>query len=90
VTKPKLLIVDDDAEIRTQMKWAFAQEYNVFVAEDRPSALTVLAEQHPAVITLDLGLPPHPRGVEEGLQTLGDILQEDVSAKVIVTDSSDT
>ena len=84
MTKPKLLIVDDDAEIRTQMKWAFAQDYNVFVAEDRPSALTVFTEQHPAVITLDLGLPPHPRGVEEGIQTLSDILQEDASAKVIV------
>ena len=84
MTKPKLLIVDDDAEIRTQMKWAFAKDYNVFVAEDRPSALRVLAEQHPSVITLDLGLPPYPRGVEEGLQTLSDILQEDASAKVIV------
>lgn len=84
MTKPTLLIVDDDAEIRTQMKWAFAQDYNVFVAEDRPSALTVLTKQHPAVITLDLGLPPHPRGVEEGLQTLSAILQEDASAKVIV------
>ena len=84
MAKLKLLIVDDDAEIRTQMKWAFAQDYNVFVAEDRPSALRVLAEQHPSVITLDLGLPPYPRGVEEGLQTLSDILQEDASAKVIV------
>ena len=84
MTKPKLLIVDDDAEIRTQMKWAFAQDYEVFVAEDRKSALAVLREAHPAVVTLDLGLPPHPRGVEEGLNTLSDILQEDANAKVIV------
>jgi two-component system NtrC family response regulator len=76
--------VADDTEIRTQMKWAFAQDYNVFVAADRPSALTTLTEQHPSVITLDLGLPPQPRGVEEGLQTLRDILKEDASAKVIV------
>jgi two-component system NtrC family response regulator len=84
VTKPKLLIVDDDAEIRTQMKWAFAQDYTVFVAEDRQRALAVFIEEHPAVVTLDLGLPPHPRGVEEGFQTLHDILQADASAKVIV------
>jgi len=84
VTKPTLLIVDDDAEIRTQMKWAFAQDYNVFVAEDRHDALAVLDKERPAVITLDLGLPPDPRGVEEGLQTLSDILRADASAKVII------
>ena len=84
MTKPTLLIVDDDAEIRAQMKWAFTQEYHVCVAEDRPSALAMLTAEHPAVITLDLGLPPDPRGVEEGLQTLSTILQQDASAKVIV------
>jgi two-component system NtrC family response regulator len=82
--KPKLLIIDDDEEIRTQMKWALAQDYEVFMAEDRQSALGVLKAQRPAVVTLDLGLPPHPRGVEEGFGTLSDILQEDASAKVIV------
>lgn len=84
MTKPKLLIVDDDTEIRTQMKWAFAQDFQVFVAEDRPSALAVLKTEHPAVITLDLGLPPQPRGIEEGLNTLSEILEEDAGAKIIV------
>ncbi len=84
MTKPTLLIVDDDAEIRAQMKWAFTQEYHVCVAEDRRSALAMLTAEHPAVITLDLGLPPDPRGVEEGIQTLSAILQQDAGAKVIV------
>ena len=84
MTKPTLLIVDDDAEIRAQMKWAFTQEYHVCVAEDRRSALAMLTAEHPAVITLDLGLPPDPRGVEEGIQTLNAILQQDAGAKVIV------
>jgi len=37
--KQKLLIVDDDEEIRTQMKWALAGDYEVLTAADRPSAL---------------------------------------------------
>ena len=36
---PKLLIVDDDEEIRTQMKWALARDYDILLAEDRPGAL---------------------------------------------------
>ena len=37
--KPRLLVVEDDEAIRTQMKWALAQDYEVFLAEDRLSAL---------------------------------------------------
>jgi two-component system NtrC family response regulator len=66
------------------MQWALAQDYEVSVAGERQSALKVLKREHPAVVLLDLGLPPHPDGVEEGLQALSDILQEDVLAKVIV------
>jgi two-component system NtrC family response regulator len=87
--KPKLLIVDDDEEIRTQMKWALAQEYDVYIAADRQSALAAFHAKRPAVVTLDLGLPPHPRDMEEGFRTLGDILQEDTDAKVIVITGRD-
>ena len=55
---PKLLIVDDDEEIRTQIKWALSQDYDVALAEDRPTALAVFREQQPPVVLLDLGLPP--------------------------------
>jgi two-component system NtrC family response regulator len=85
----KLLIVDDDEEIRMQMKWALAQNYKVFMAEDRCSALEVFQVERPAVVTLDLGLPPHPRDMEEGFHTLSDILQEDANAKVIVITGHD-
>jgi two-component system NtrC family response regulator len=81
---PKLLIIDDDADIRSQMQWALAQDYEVFVAADRQSALETFRRERMPVVLLDLGLPPHPHGVEEGLQTLSDILQEDALAKVIV------
>jgi two-component system NtrC family response regulator len=86
---PKLLIVDDDEEIRMQMKWALAQDYEVFVAGDRPQALEVFRAERPAVVTLDLGLPPQPREMQEGFRALGDILLEDRHAKVIVITGRD-
>ncbi|MBU0545575.1 MAG: PEP-CTERM-box response regulator transcription factor [Proteobacteria bacterium] len=82
--KQKLLIVDDDEDLRTQMKWALAKDYEVFLAEDRNSALAVFKKEHPAVITLDLGLPPQPAGVEEGFAALNDIMAGNVQTKVII------
>ena len=37
--KQKLLIVDDDEDLRTQMKWALTTDYDVYLAEDRQSAI---------------------------------------------------
>ena len=81
---PKLLIVDDDEEICRQMHWALSQDYEVFLAHDRACALHVFKAEQPAVVGLDLGLPPHPRDMDEGFQTLSDILEENAAAKVIV------
>src|SRR5579871_1964238 len=81
---PKLLIVDDDEEIRTQMKWALAQDYEILLAQDRPSALQIFRAANPAVVLLDLGLPPHPANPEEGLATLSELLAVDGATKVII------
>ncbi|MEO5801923.1 MAG: PEP-CTERM-box response regulator transcription factor [Verrucomicrobiota bacterium] len=81
---PKLLIIDDDEEIRTQMKWALNADYEVHLAEDRLSALELFREYRPQVVLLDLGLPPHPGTPEEGLATLSEILAQDSSVKVII------
>jgi len=82
--KPKLLIVEDDESIQTQMKWALAQEYEVLLAEDRASALEIVKRERPAVVTLDLGLPPYPADVQEGFATLSDILEENNLTKIII------
>lgn len=82
--KPKLLIVDDDEEIRTQMKWALAQDYEVSMAEDRAGALSTFRAERPVVTMLDLGLPPSPNQPDEGLATLSEILVVDRDAKVII------
>jgi two-component system, NtrC family, response regulator len=82
--KPRLLIVDDDEEIRTQMKWGLAHDYEIFLAEDRLSALEMLSEHRPQVVLLDLGLPPRPAEPVEGLAALSEILSRDGMVKVII------
>jgi two-component system NtrC family response regulator len=82
--KPKLLIIEDDASIATQMKWALVQDYEVFLAEDRESALEVVRKERPPVVTLDLGLPPHPAEVDEGFTALSEIINLDGLIKVII------
>jgi two-component system NtrC family response regulator len=82
--KPKVLIVDDDEAIRTQMKWALNQDYDVHFAEDRREALEAFKANSPVVTLLDLGLPPHPNQCDEGLAALSDLIAVDATAKVIV------
>src|SRR5437870_8863743 len=82
--KPTLLIVDDDQEIRTQMKWALSQDYEIHFAENRRGALEAFEANPPAVTLLDLGLPPRPNECDEGLAVLSDLLAVDNTAKVII------
>ena len=84
MTKPTLLIVEDDEDIRTQMKWALASDYDVVLAEDQAGALAAQAASRPAVSLLDLGLPPRPNDPDEGLKTLSALLAADPLAKVII------
>jgi two-component system, NtrC family, response regulator len=83
-TKPRLLIVDDDEAIRTQMKWALANDYEILLAGDRTGALEAFKSYRPAVTILDLGLPPLPKAPDKGLATLSGLLNLDSSAKVII------
>ncbi|HEB95859.1 MAG TPA: PEP-CTERM-box response regulator transcription factor [Sedimenticola thiotaurini] len=79
----KLLIVEDDPGLQSQLRWSF-EDYEVSVAEDRESAIAQLRRTEPAVVTLDLGLPPDPGGVSEGFATLETILSLAPGTKVIV------
>jgi two-component system NtrC family response regulator len=78
-----LLIVEDDPALQKQMKWAFDQ-YDVLLAQDRDSALNQLRRHEPGVVTMDLGLPPHPDDPTEGLALLEQILGVAPDTKVIV------
>ncbi len=82
-TKPKLLIVEDDPGLQAQLKWAYP-DFSVIIAGDRASALTALRAEEPAVVTLDLGLPPDPDGTSEGFAILDEIMALKPDTKVIV------
>ena len=82
-TKPKLLVVEDDAGLQAQLKWAYP-DFEVFIAGDRASAIALLRSEEPPVVTLDLGLPPDPDGTSEGFAVLDEIMALKPDTKVIV------
>ena len=84
----RLLVVEDDAGLRKQLKWSF-DEYEVLTAEDREQAMAALRRHEPPVVLQDLGLPPDAEGVTEGMQTLKEILAAAPRTKVIVVTGND-
>jgi two-component system NtrC family response regulator len=78
-----LLIVEDDPALQKQMQWAF-DGYETIVAADREAAIAQLRRFEPAVVTMDLGLPPHPDDPTEGLALLEEIHTLAPDTKVIV------
>jgi two-component system, NtrC family, response regulator len=82
--KPRLLVVDDDEAIRTQLKYALRDDFTLSLAEDRRAALAALETERPQLVSLDLGLPPAADSAEEGLRTLEEILAKAPATKVVV------
>ena len=80
---PVLLVVEDDEGLQRQLKWAY-EGYRVVIAGDRAAAIEQVRVHEPAVVTLDLGLPPDPDGTAEGFATLTEILALKPDTKVIV------
>ena len=80
---PTLLVVEDDEGLQRQLKWAY-DGYRVVCAGSRADAIEALRVHEPAVVTLDLGLPPDPDGTAEGFATLEEILRLKPDTKVIV------
>ena len=80
---PVLLVVEDDEGLQRQLKWAY-EGYDVVCASDRQAAIEALRAHEPAVVTLDLGLPPDPDGTTEGFATLEEILRLKPDTKVVV------
>ena len=81
--RPKLLVVEDDAGLQAQLKWAY-EDFDVIIAGDRAAAIAALRAEEPAVVTLDLGLPPDPDGTSEGFAVLDEIMAIKPDTKVIV------
>ena len=79
----QLLVVEDDEGLQRQLRWSY-EHYEVIIAGDREAAIAAIHAHAPAVVTLDLGLPPDPDGVSEGFATLVAILRIAPATKVIV------
>jgi two-component system NtrC family response regulator len=85
----KLLITDDSEEIRTQLKWGLSKDYAVVLAKNGDESLALFKKNTPRVVTLDLGLPPHEEGTEEGFRCLQEMLRQHPTTKVIVITGND-
>ena len=83
-----LLIVEDDPGLQSQLRWSF-DEFQVYVAGDRETAMAHMRRYEAPVVTLDLGLPPDPGGVNQGFTLLSDILTFAPQTKVIVVTGND-
>lgn len=84
MAKPSLLVVEDDPEIRDQLRWALEDMYTVHLAGTPREALAFMKRDRPPLVTLDLGLPPHPDDAVEGLAVLEGLLSVDQLTKVVV------
>ena len=78
-----LLIVEDDLALQKQIKWSL-DRFDSVTAHDRESALLQLRKSTPAVVTMDLGLPPDADSVSEGFRLLEQMMAFDPDIKVIV------
>jgi two-component system NtrC family response regulator len=86
--KSRLLLVEDDAGLQSQLRWALDQ-FAVTTVGDRATALASFRTERPPVVILDLGLPPDPDGASEGLQTIRDILSVAPETKIIVSSGNE-
>ena len=78
-----LLIVEDDLALQKQMRWAFDKCESI-LAVDLESAIAQVRRHEPAVVTMDLGLPPHPDDSTVGFSLLSQILALAPNTKIIV------
>lgn len=84
--KPVVLIVDDDAFVRTLLSDALGNSgYTLLEAQDGDEALERVKKDKPAVVLLDLFMPK-----KSGLDALRDIRGAHPPCKVLVISSLDS
>ena len=81
-SRQSILLVEDDVGLQKQMQWSLS-DYQVLVADDAASALTMFRRETPRVVIVDLGLPPLPDDATEGLKLIEAMLSLE-PVKIIV------
>ncbi len=81
----KLLLVEDDEGLRTQMEWALADEYQVLMADTLETAVDQFRKENPYIVCLDMGLENKP---ERGLDIISELIPLNRQVKIIVITSN--
>lgn len=87
--RDRILIVDDEEEIRKQLKWALSDDYEVMEASNKEAALDLVREKKPHLATLDISLDTSSEDVLGGMELLGEVLVIDPKLKVIMLTGND-
>ena len=56
IVPPRLLVIDDDPSILSQLSLALGRDYSVKTADSSSVAWELIRREHPDLITLDLAL----------------------------------
>ncbi|MBI4843804.1 MAG: response regulator [Nitrospirae bacterium] len=80
----KVLIVDDDVALATQLKWFLPKKYTSLVAHTAEDAFSISCYNNIDIVLLDLGLPPYENTPEVGLALLNKMLSRKSTVKIVV------
>jgi DNA-binding NtrC family response regulator len=87
MTKPKVLIIDDDVAITQQLFWTLCDEFEVMTANNLSAAIRRATIYEPEVAILDLHLPPTLDAPDTGLRILDFVKSHLPDSRVFVASS---
>jgi two-component system, chemotaxis family, chemotaxis protein CheY len=86
MTSPSVLIVDDDSFVRTVLRDALQSvDARLFEAKDGDEAMSIVKEQKPSLILLDLFMPRR-----SGLELLAEIREVAPNTQIFVVSMMDS
>lgn len=88
-TKGTVLVVDDDAGIRSGVYWALTADYRVLQAGSREEAQAFISNEQIDVVVSDLRLPPNTADISEGLAIIDIARTHETPIQVVVITGSD-
>jgi len=82
--KSKILLVDDEENVLTQMRLIFEPDYEALTSSNEEEAIQVFRDKKPPVVISDLSLKPHDPSDLGGMRLLERILSEEPATRVII------